>query len=486
MASIRNEILSPNGEQILFRVLDGINTEEGDIFHSKPDLLLALYLALIHTSIDGYEGYEPTNKSKGHFYKPYINTLPENESYNDIPRRWSADTLNDLLGGTSSLLRRVNQEKAGLVSDYNLIRCAWHKTIDRGHKFPPLPTFSLFDQCMAIVQSRAFQGLGGDNNDALIPVMDLLNHKRGVGQSADVRYKLIESAEDFPVKYVVLMAANDLMANSTIRNTYGAKGNSQLLNRYGFCIPRNIEPDGSCNDVLEITNKYFPATIELRAGPKSYTFGGFARALECCRENDGDGDDGAAGSDDQSDDDMEAFLSTCEQDDGYCLDGEDEEGSNMFSTNLYSSSDAGLDRLDEGNTGTCTTTIMKECKAIEKLAGSLKEIFNGYSLQKERLAIAVGNSSRHYKREYQAALLVLSEQRIIRCHSQAIGLILDFLEAKLDGMRMRFNRSSISAPTFVERDDEILLSHQAKELMDAYLKIRHPGLNLSSTANKES
>ena len=44
---------------------------------------------------------------------------------------------------------------------------------------------------------------------------------------------------------VKLTAGQSIVANGTkLQMTYGAKSNSTLLGRYGFCIANNVEPDG--------------------------------------------------------------------------------------------------------------------------------------------------------------------------------------------------------------------------------------------------
>mmetsp|Transcript_3787 Transcript_3787/g.8436 ORF Transcript_3787/g.8436 Transcript_3787/m.8436 type:complete len:816 (-) Transcript_3787:136-2583(-) len=79
---------------------------------------------------------------------------------------------------------------------------------------------------------------------------------------------------------VRVSTSHSLPMGSALQMTYGAKGNAALLGRYGFCIPNNVEPDGSCNDVLEINIKSNDLPVMLQRGPKSYSYGPFVKALE--------------------------------------------------------------------------------------------------------------------------------------------------------------------------------------------------------------
>ena len=45
-----------------------------------------------------------------------------------------------------------------------------------------------YDHALAVVTSRAFSGMSVDGHDALVPLLDLLNHTRG-SSSKNVGYK---------------------------------------------------------------------------------------------------------------------------------------------------------------------------------------------------------------------------------------------------------------------------------------------------------
>jgi hypothetical protein len=235
------------------------------------------------------------------------------------------------------------------------------------------PSFEEYDVAMAFVTSRVFEGLGRDGVDAMVPLLDLLDHVRGPsdegmgnvggtgydprpapspredgggpdddhsvercrrdGRASDEtsvdasrcqdighgrrdeddedrdeaddddggdhnippppKRRRIAEGSDVSSRAeggsggggVLVYTTRSLPAGSTLRMTYGAKGNAALLSRYGFAIHNNAEPDGSCNDVLEVEiDADGGPPVGLQRGPESYSYGPLARALELCRD----------------------------------------------------------------------------------------------------------------------------------------------------------------------------------------------------------
>lgn len=101
---------------------------------------------------------------------------------------------------------------------------------------------------LAAVTSRAFAGMGGSMDDqdiAMVPLVDLCNHRRG-NVTKNVRYVKTSDGS------VQVISSQDLDADTVLA---GARGNAQLLLNYGFCIADNMEPDGKttclswCNEM---------------------------------------------------------------------------------------------------------------------------------------------------------------------------------------------------------------------------------------------
>ena len=172
-------------------------------------------------------------------------------------------------------------------NEYELIKTAWMQQQQRCNS-DSFPTLEQYDNMMGAVTSRGFDGLGYDGVDVMIPLLDLLNHVRGHhgglnvdddddhGRSnsssvARVRYQRYsdDEREETPpsnkriktantthncnsgggggVKVTTAQAISISNIDSTtipLHMTYGAKSNSTLLGRYGFCIENNVEPDG--------------------------------------------------------------------------------------------------------------------------------------------------------------------------------------------------------------------------------------------------
>ena len=230
-----------------------------------------------------------------------------------------------------------------------------NKSAKNGNIFNTFPSIELFDQMLAAVGSRAFDSLGEDEVDVMVPLLDLLNHKRGVGETSDVSYTKQEKDGS-----ILVTAKCDLEAGTSPGITYGAKGNSQLLTRYGFTMRNNIEKDMSSNDEMEI--RINGKLCRLRTGPKSYTYGCFAKALECASTGTGieqEGENANVGQqqgDDGHDvpDDMEDFLNSCEEEDEFDVYGE-------------------VGEVGEGEEE-CEDTRESDCKALESLQKTLAEM----------------------------------------------------------------------------------------------------------------
>jgi hypothetical protein len=249
-----------------------VHSLEASLYHDAQDVVLALFLAR-----------QQQQQNEESFYKSYLDTLPAQQL---LPRQWSSTTLKRRLQG-SSLYERIINEQNGIKCEYELIKNTWMQQ-QRQRQQPSsspsssllvFPTFEQYDNMMAQITSRGFDGLGYDGVDVMIPLLDLLNHVRGGQQHgggggvAHVRYeryhntknedeKSNEDGSEEPTTKRIKMnssssssgggvkvtAGQSIVANGTkLQMTYGAKSNATLLGRYGFCIANNVEPDGKCN-----------------------------------------------------------------------------------------------------------------------------------------------------------------------------------------------------------------------------------------------
>ena len=453
------------GKKLVDEIQSISSSSDISLHNDASDLILALYMARMASFGD--------NSASGH--AAYLATLPPPSSYDNIPRRWDDKELESLLGGTS-LLTHVRKEQAALKSDYAVISTAWTKVNSAGDMSScEFPSYNQFDDMFAAVSSRGFAGLGSNDgqSDAMVPLLDLLDHRRGTDAKKDVRYKRSSDVDDqeeedsSAIAYIEVVADRDLSSGSTIHDTYGAKGNSQLLSRYGFSIPNNLEPDGSSNDLVELSLKDGGPMVELRAGPKSYTYGKFARMLEMFQETDGSEE---ANNDEQEEvsgmDDMEAFLNQCdEEEEGGDGDADD------FDMMMYGgiNGEEGEDAEGEGDE---EKELESECKALERLSEALAKARERYSLKGNELQEAFENddgSPKHF-----AAILIQSELRTIRLYQLAAMQILHRLKSMVTGSSLAAKDGEVIEDNDVDPDD--LLLKQVDELVSAYATIRHGGL----------
>ena len=283
----------------------------------------------------------------------------------------------------------------------------------------------------------------------MIPVLDLMNHKRGIGATSDVSYTRMEEGS------IRVIAKRDLEVNSIPSITYGAKGNSFLLLRYGFCLEQNIEPDNSSNDILEFGKK----SVQLRTGPKSYTLGPFKSALneflvvdELERDSDENQDEG-----------VEDFLNACEEDeeeDDFDMyqnmdEIEDDCAENDF--DMYENMDSIQNKEDAG--GDKNVVIQAIADFMEFLEGRK----NGYRLSGKYLKEAL--DEKDGSKKFYSAIIVSSELRTIMFYLWASAMI----KGRLENDDCDINKTYDFE---VKSEDEKLLYDQAIELTDLYFKLQ--------------
>lgn len=388
----------------------------------------------------------------------YLATLPKSSSFDTLPRRWSDDQLKKRLQG-SPLFDHVKKSKLGVRGDYEFFKHLWGTTAtgssgeqSDSSTSSSFPSFEVYSDMLAVVSSRAFSIDDIINNDstgevALVPLLDLCNHCRGQGDN-DNKKKNLSYAMEKNGDMVVRLAVDEIQAGENLRLTYGAQGNSQLLINYGFCIPNNLEPDGSSNDVLEfhVHNDQKDIVLLLRTGPKAYTFGCLTRAIDTYMEqsvpqqrND---------EQDESTDDMEDFLNECENEPA------DSE------IDIYGEGDASVDTDGERPSTSSTQRITHEAAALKKFLENIQTKLQGYEMPHDnnltsKLPQAL-DSDRY------ARLLIQSEKRTLHFFARAVQKIMALLQ----------DEKQLSSPKEMENDDIALVEAQTDELALAYQKVR--------------
>ncbi|KAL9182389.1 hypothetical protein ACHAXT_013041 [Thalassiosira profunda] len=510
----------------------GGGTGEGGLYHDAQDVILALFLAYLREQLGRHQKQRQSpndacvdaSDAPWLFYRPYLATLPSVHSSESsaclLPRQWPAATLKRRLEGTS-LYRRVLSEQRGLRREYELVRKAWldhHASIgsekEGSGEIYPFPPFIHYDGAMAALTSRGFAGMGLDGVDALVPMLDLLNHVRGKadGESAaddvvekrgesdasgpDVRYRRYsrdcgEEGGETPSKRqrteedanntaqcqsgtggVRVSAARQLVSGSELHMTYGAKGNAALLGRYGFCIANNVEPDGSCNDVLELDIRPGEKPVELQRGPKAYSYAPFVRALDLCRDA-SCGEDGW--DEEEVDEGLDAFLDSCEN--GFDGDEKEEEEDDVggFDEYLYNAQ-SNADATHSGDSH--LVSMKRDLNALVKLKEVLRSAKAG--LQNNSLLRNESPKGNATDEDRYCTVLVRSEIQT-----------LDFYLAAVDALNRLLLRHREKRPTrdenraqdpemksMEEKSNNQVDWEQINALVNTYVSIRYPGIDI--------
>jgi len=383
---------------------------DSGLYNEEQDVLIAVYLA------------RQLEQGTGDFQN-YLSTLPESASFDSLPRRWSEEDRDKLLGG-SCILDRIKKSSDGAQTDFELVKDALGGQV---------PTFSNFDDMLAAVTSRAFAGFGATSQDsdiAMVPLLDLCNHRRG-NVTKNISYKRTD-------KGVEVTSCVDIERGSVLAITYGAKGNAQLLFNYGFCIANNLEPDGSSNDIVELKLKDGKPPIEMRTGPKSFTFGPLCKAIELFHVH---SEESGKESED-SENDLEEFLNDEEEDD---MD-------DMLYGDVGEREEMQQDEM-----------VKAELTAIDGLEAALVALLSSYNMTNDDISkyLAIeGVSMQSF-----AADMIRAEKRTIQFFQLVIGLLRDKLLKQV-------------TPSFIwtivlSNDDKNLLKKQAEELAAAFVRIRY-------------
>lgn len=390
----------------------------------SADLQIALYLA-----------------SRPNRLRPYLDSLPTTAN---LPREWSESTIQELLGG-SPLMNRVLKARKDLQDDY--------KELSK-HRSSLLPSLAEVSWALSMVSSRAFSAtIGCESFGAkleepmLVPLLDLCNHRRGHAKK-NLRYSISNGS-------VVVQAMTNLAPGTPLHITYGAQGNGPLLFNYGFCIENNLEPDGSSNDILEFhlgPNK----VVELRTGPKSYTYGGLVKALEHFYPLE-DGDDESASEHADAIDDMEAFLKECED-----AEEEDDGDENDQGVDIYSSK----------------PVVEKPMSSVSVDLVALKELASCLAAQRDNYALAGDKLSDALKQPPSpllfAAMWIAAEQRVIYFFLEVVRRLERILNRTLHSSEEAQSQSPpTSPPADLTENDKALIDEQVNELVDAFVEIRH-------------
>ena len=385
----------------------------GQLSASVDDVALAFFLAA-----DASDESSPR--------APYYATLPNADDLPDVPRTWSDAELDALLGG-SPLRKRI--DKGALRRDYDAVaRC----DVDRAW-----PTFDAYAWAATIVATRSFSLAEGV--DALAPLADMLNHSR----DRETRYGVDGDC-------AVWTATRPLAAGAEVHDTYGAKGNAQLLRQFGFAMVANFEPDGSSNDARPLAlpvarDGRAAEPVDLRIGAKADVLRPFAACLDAMRA--------ASSAAPPPDDD--AFS---EGDDDF-LDKEDDDGDDDFPDD-----DDDDDDDDEEERALWARRLPLEVDALSSLAALVAAELRGYALGDPVAALRGAppppppgaDAARWPARAAASAALVLNETATLRLYARVAERCREVLRAPAEhaaAVVAKLRADAAAAATAVPGDD---------------------------------
>ena len=281
------------------------DAEGGGPRHHGPrlplgDLALAAFVA--HDSLD------PSS-----VFAPYYRLL-DAETFDGSPAWWPTDERRALLAG-SCVLEAAESLSQDVKHDFErFVRQTLEEEENEGGVGGALDSgavsrvretdggFERFRRAVAAVHSRSFNTGGGEAESeaagcALVPLLDCANHFRKPREAAWSAVDADpaqaagagEREEGDPAtggKTIVVTALRRFAAGDPIRIAYGARGNAELMLRYGFTVLDNTEPDGSSNDVVPLTlgTGGDAVTVELRVASRtSYTYTPLAKAVDALK-----------------------------------------------------------------------------------------------------------------------------------------------------------------------------------------------------------
>jgi hypothetical protein len=388
---------------------------------------------------------------------PYLNTLPHSSAFDALPRRWPDSQIEELLKG-SPLLKRTKKTKQGVRKDYDLVHKAWMEELKEeaeNKTTTSFPSFQNFSDMLAAVSSRAF-GIGDSEGDvAMAPILDLCDHCRGNAElKKNLSYQRLEDGS------IQVMSTQAIQQAEGLRLTYGARGNSQLLLNYGFTLSRNLEPDSSSNDVLEFTFEVDGTNVvHLRTGPKSYTYGGFVKAIEqaVCAESPRESNEKA------EEEGLEAFLNGCDD---------------IEEVDIYGDPTA---EGDEAKDDEVEADHNMELEALKSLWEQLKKMIDAYNVSGDELKERV--ASQNPSPIYYSAVLIQSELRTIYFFMRAAEKVEASLQKRVTSraehealLQKRVTSSAEYLDGVISNEDLELVEAQTNELAQAFMKIRHGDL----------
>jgi histone-lysine N-methyltransferase SETD3 len=198
---------------------------------------------------------------KNSYWTPYINILPVN--YRNMPIFFDEDELKYLRGSFS--LKKIADRKEDLLAEYENI-C---KNVPDFKVY----TYKEFVWARLAVITRIF-GLviNGNKTDGLVPMADMLNHKRPRGDKNDKDDSShSETSWTFDDKRngFIITSLKSLNRGDQIFDSYGRKCNSRFFVNYGFSLEDNEDNQAVIPVDIPTTDPHYPLKLSYLGGHAS-------------------------------------------------------------------------------------------------------------------------------------------------------------------------------------------------------------------------
>lgn len=163
-------------------------------------------------------------------WAPYINCLPVH--YRNMPIFFEEDELKWLRGSFS--LKKIADRKEDLLAEYENI-C---KHVPEFRQYPPK---EFIWARMAVITRIFGLVIHGNKTDGLVPMADMLNHKRPRDSKDDNDDNHSETSWTFDDKRegFTITSLKALQRGDQIFDSYGRKCNSRFFVNYGFSLDEN-------------------------------------------------------------------------------------------------------------------------------------------------------------------------------------------------------------------------------------------------------
>lgn len=217
-----------NGELLMSIPMDLIITYEKAL-SSELNIKLNTVFNCEHTT---FALFLMEEKEKGvlSYWKPYIDTLPEN--FKNMALYFDTELL-DLLKGTLSL-EKIMGRRSQLKNDYAVL-CMHYP------EFSSRFTLDDFIWGRLVTITRIFGfSVKGHTTSGLVPLADMLNHKNPdkFTGSTDTTWSFEDKTNSFTI-----VSNKNIKQGKEIYDSYGFKCNSRFFVNYGFSVQDNEDDD---------------------------------------------------------------------------------------------------------------------------------------------------------------------------------------------------------------------------------------------------